>query len=217
MGKPGKRTFQTYIKKDDESKDNLPENHGKFENNEVLNRPFSINELRKTISDFKTKKATGYDTINNEFLKLSTDRILNLILDFLNLAISKSLITSNWCLDIISPLHKDGPKDNPDNYRGICVMNSLLKVLCTMMNNRLTEYCENTNLINEGQIGFKKGCRTSDHLLTLKSIVNKYVYDHKQKIYTCFVDSKKAFDSIWQREHFYKKNTLLAGQRKFLL
>ena len=69
---------------------------------------------------------------------------------------------------------------------------------------RLNEYCENANLINNGQIGFKKGCRTSDHILTLKGIINKYVYDNKQKVYTCFVDFKKAFDSIWQKALLYK-------------
>ena len=163
-----------------------------------------MEELRNTIKALDKKKATGYDNICNEFLKLSTERILKLILEFLNLALTKGLITSNWCLDIISPIHKEGLKSNPDNYRGICVMNSLLKVLCTMMNNRLNEYCEQTKLINIGQIGFKKKSRTSDHLLTLKSIINKYVYDDKKKVYACFVDFKKAFDSIWQKGLFHK-------------
>ena len=31
-------------------------------------------------------------------------------------------------------------------------MNSLLKVMFTMMNNRLNEYCEQTNLINNEQV-----------------------------------------------------------------
>ena len=40
---------------------------------------------------------------------------------------------------------------------------------------------------------FKKNNRTSDHILTLKAVVNKYVVDQKgKKIYTCFVDFQKA-------------------------
>ena len=77
-------------------------------------------------------------------------------------------------------------------------MNALLKVLCTLMNNRLTTFCLNNNLINREQIGFQKNSRTSDHILTLKTIVNKYVVDQKgKKLYTCFVDFQKAFDSVW--------------------
>ena len=114
-----------------------------------------MKELRNTIEALDKKKATRYDNICNEFSKLSTDRILKVISAFLNLALTKGLITSNWCLDIISPIHKEELKSNP-NYRGICVMNSLLKVMCTLMYDRLNEYCEQTSLTNIGQMGLKK-------------------------------------------------------------
>ena len=136
--------------------DFIPVNINLNKQNDLLNNPFKMKELRNTINALGKQKATGYDNICNESLKPSTERILKIILAFLNLALTKGLITSNWCLNIISPIHKEGLKSNPDNYRGICVMNSLLKVLCTMMNNRLNEYCEQTNLINNGQIGLKK-------------------------------------------------------------
>ena len=163
-----------------------------------------MRELKQTIKKMKRSKSSGYDNINIEFIKLSTERILKLILSFLNLTLREGLITSSWCLDIITPIHKEGTKSNPDNYRGISIMNSLLKILCTLMNNRLDEYVQQTNLINQAQIGFKKYSRTSDHVFTLKSLINKYVYDNKNKLYTCFVDFKKAFDSIWHNGLFYK-------------
>ena len=50
------------------------------------------------------------------------------------------------------------------------------------MNNRLVEYVEISNLINHGQIGFKKSSRTIDHVFTLKSLINKYVFDNKKKL-----------------------------------
>jgi hypothetical protein len=80
----------------------------------------------------------------------------------------------------------------------------IIKSLCTIMNNRLVEYTEISNLINNGQIGFKKSSRTTDHVFTLKSLINKYVYDNKNKLYTCFIDFKKAFDSIWHKGLFNK-------------
>ena len=53
-------------------------------------------------------------------------------------------------------------------------------------------------------MGFKRHCRTSDNVLTLKGLINKYVYDKKNKLYTCFVDFKKAFDSVWHKALFHK-------------
>ena len=86
-----------------------------------------MKELKQSITKVKKNKASGYDNINSEFLKLSTERIFRIILKFLNLTLTEGMITSNWCLDIITPVHKEGTKSNRDNYRGICIMNSLIK------------------------------------------------------------------------------------------
>ena len=56
--------------------------------NELLNNPFKMKELRNTINALGKQKATGYDNICNEFLKLSTERILKIILAFLNLVLT---------------------------------------------------------------------------------------------------------------------------------
>ena len=53
-------------------------------------------------------------------------------------------------------------------------MNTIIKVLCTLLNNELTTYCNNQQFINQEQIGFQKNNRTSDHILTLKAVVNKW-------------------------------------------
>ena len=60
---------------------------------------------------------------------------MKLVLSSFNLTLTKGMITLKWCSDILTPIHKGGIKSNPDNYRGICVMNSLLKVLYAIMNN----------------------------------------------------------------------------------
>ena len=166
--------------------------------NRVLNQNFTMEELKQCIKNLDYKKAVGPDGIANAFLKHATDELLGILLKFLNLNIKHGMVSSNWCQDFITLIHKEGPKHNPGNYRGLCIMNSLLKLLCSMLNERLTLYCNTRNLINKEQIGFQKNSRTSDHILTLKAIVNKYVTDKEgKKLYTCFIDFKKAFDSVW--------------------
>ena len=39
--------------------------------------------------------------------------------------------------------------------------------------------------------------RTADHVFTLRTLIDKYVHSHNEKIYACFVDFRKAFDSVW--------------------
>ena len=107
-------------------------------------------------------------------------------------------------MGIITPIHREGPKDDPDNYRGICIGGALSKVLSTMMNNRLTDYSKANSLIDKSQIGFLTMNRTADHLLSLKSMVNKYVNDEKGRLYVCFIDFRKAFDTVWHQGLFQK-------------
>ena len=177
--------------------------------NEFLNREITLSELKSVIKRLAYKKAVGPDSIANEFLKTAPPNLLRIILKFLNLNLRQGLTCKKWCQDLIALIHKDGDKSDPNNYRGICVMNALLKVLCTLLNDRLTEYCKDKQLINNAQIGFVQLCRTSDHIFTLKSVVNKYVtYQKGKKLYTCFVDFQKAFDSVWHEALFRKLENL---------
>ena len=61
------------------------------------------------------------------------------------------------------------------------------------------------NPTHRNQIGFQPGSRTSDHLLTLKVLHDNFVKARSRgKIFACFVDFRKAFDSIWHKGLFLR-------------
>ena len=97
------------------------------------------------------KKAVGPDGIADAFLKHATDELLEILLKFLNLDIKHGMSSSSWCHDFITPIHKEGLKHKLGNYRDLCVMNSLLKLLCSLINARLTLYCNTHNLIKKNK------------------------------------------------------------------
>jgi hypothetical protein len=66
-----------------------------------------------------------------------------------------------------------------------------------VLNNRLTPYAESNGLIDERQIGFRKGARTTDHTFVIKTLFNKYCQHGNTPMYACFIDFQKAFDSVW--------------------
>jgi hypothetical protein len=53
------------------------------------------------------------------------------------------------------------------------------------------------NIICPEQIGFSKDSRTSDHMFVLKTLIDKYTQQGSKHLYTCFVDFRKAFDTVW--------------------
>ena len=81
--------------------------------------------------------------------------------------------------------------------RGICVSSYLGKLFCSILNQRLLEYIVSLNILHKSQIGILPRNRTADHVFTLRTLRDKYVHNHNEKIYACFVDFQKAFDSVW--------------------
>ena len=202
----GKR-WETYFKKlyeENTSPDTLPPLQPVTANLSKLNAPFTIEELLIGIYKLKNKKAAGMDKLISEFLKASPEPIHQLVLRLLNTIYTKHLVPREKCLGTITPLHKEGPKDDPDNYRGICISSALTKLLGTMMNIRLNEFIQENQILHKEQIGFTTNNRCPDHIFTLRAVVNKYVEDQRGRVFACFIDFRKAFDTVWHNGLFYK-------------
>ena len=63
--------------------------------------------------------------------------------------------------------------------------------------------CQSKGFISDAQGSSKAGSRTSDHLLIVKFLIDKYVKHGGKYLYTCFVDLRKAFDTVPRTKLFY--------------
>ena len=164
---------------------------------------FTMKELIKAINKLKNNKAAGPDRIPAEMLKASPNSLLTIILKTINLIKSSFLVPDNWAVGITSLILKEGDDTDPDNYRAITVTDALAKVFAILINERLEQWTTANNIQKKEQIGFTKKCRPADHLLVLKTVIDTY-NETSRKVYTCFVDFRKAFDSVWRVGLFYK-------------
>ena len=108
-----------------------------------------------------------------------------------------------WSEGIIIPIHKKGATDDVNNYRGITLLSCLSKLFTTILNNRITKFCEDHSVISDAQFGFKKDLSTSDAIFTLLNIVQNFLNENK-RLYCAFVNLKKCFDSINRHVLWYK-------------
>lgn len=107
------------------------------------------------------------------------------------------MFPEDWTKAVIVPLFKKGDPNIVDNYRGISLLCIMSKIFTSILNSRLYTWAEYEKKICEEQAGFRKGYFTIDHLFTLVSMIKKKVYGQKNgKLYVCFVDYLKAFDSV---------------------
>ena len=75
-------------------------------------------------------------------------------------------------------------------------MSCLGKLFISILNNRLLQFTINNRLLSESQLGFLAGNRTSDAHIIINNIIRKYCHKQNAKIFSCFIDFSKAFDTI---------------------
>ena len=166
-----------------------------------LDHLITSDEVTSSIKILKNRKAVGLDVVSSEILKSSLPCMGNLF----NAILCKGQYPKSSNSGFITSLHKNGSLYDTSNYRGLTINSTLSKVFNSILNSRLEKYVENHNILTNKQIGFRKGARTSDHLFTLRTLIEKYnqCYDG-QKLYVCFVFFRKAYDSVWRRGLLYK-------------
>ena len=165
-------------------------------------------EILHCIGKLKNNKATGCDRICNEMLQNAKHTLTPTLKNLFNLIFSTGSFPTTWSGSLTRPIYKSGSKLLPTNYRGISLSSCLGKLFCMILNERLINYLEENKLMTPLQIAFRKNCRTNDHIFTLKTLIDKYTnLDNRGKtksLYTCFIDFRKAFDTVWQEGLLHK-------------
>ena len=175
-----------------------------------LNCDFTLEEVNDAIKKLQNNKSVSDDLISNEMLKNSGDKLKRLLVKLFNMCLQHG--TYPWNNSITTPLHKKGDRQNPDNYRAITIGSCLGKLFSSLLLNRLTEFRETACPDKPNQLGFRKGAQCSDHILALNTVIEKYVKRDKRRVFACFVDYRKAFDSVCREALLFKlANMGLAG------
>ena len=169
-----------------------------------LDYVITLDELKKASAILKPGKALGIDNVNNEMILCLLQNYPQIILKLFNSILENNEIVPDWLVGIIVPIHKNGTKTDPSNYRGISLLCSFGKLFLSILNNRLMTFAIENNILSKNQLGFLPGNRTSDAHIIVHNLIRKYCHKNKSRIYSCFIDFSKAFDTI-PRDILFKK------------
>ena len=114
-----------------------------------------------------------------------------------------------WAEALVVPLYKGkGNLHDPNNYRGISLLSHIAKILTHILNVRITQWLEERGIISKAQAGFRKGYSTIDNAYILDTIITQRFRERKKKLYTCYFDFQKAFDSIPRAAIWFKLHSV---------
>jgi hypothetical protein len=77
------------------------------------------------------------------------------------------------------------------------------KLYATTLHQRLSDDLESRHLRAKGQAGFRPDYQTTDHIFTLRAIIEEARH-RSSRVYCCFVDFRKAFDTV-PREALFQR------------
>ena len=135
-------------------------------------------------------------------IKASSDVILPTLCNLFNTILNREYFPKMWNVGFIVPIYKSDGCDDPSSYRGMTITSCVDKLFTSVINQRIIRFVEKQRIVSHHQIAFKKSYRTADHIFVVKTLINKCLHKGK-KLYLCFVDFKKAYDSVWRNGLFY--------------
>ena len=106
------------------------------------------------------------------------------------------VVPQAWLDSTIQSIYKGkGNKHHPNSYRRITLQSWIAKAFTKIINIRLGNYLESKNLLHDEQNGFCESRSCQEQISTLYIIIENWKLS-KEDTFACFVDFKKAFDSV---------------------
>ena len=176
---------------------------GEFDSEE-MNSELSYDEVSEAIDKSKFKKS--YLEIPNEALKNINAKLL--LHKFFNLCFLSGLNPSDWDFSDIVPIPKnDKDARDPLQNRCITIVCCVAKIYSSILNKRLQKYLETNKILAEEQNGFRVGRSCIDHIFVMCTVLRNRKMLGKDT-FLCFIDYKKAFDSVDRNLLLYKLSNI---------
>ena len=164
------------------------------------NVPFQLKETNFSavfvlLSKLSRSKATGLDKISSRLLRECPDLIAESLSYIFNRSIVSGIFPDEWKHAKVVPIHKQGKRNCPDNYRPISIVSVVAKVFERIIYDQLYLFLSENNLLTNCQSGFRGLHSTVTALL---EATNDWAYniDHGSVNAVLFLDLKKAFDTV---------------------
>ena len=168
------------------------------DDNDLLNSKITESEILISISSLNNGKSPGEDSILNEYIKTTKTLFLPLYTYLFNAVLDSGTLPDSWLIGKIRPIFKNkGDPLLPENYRPITLLSCLGKLFTSVLNNRLTRFLDENDMLSEAQTGFRKDYSTSDNIFSLHCLI-ELLKAQKNKLFCCFIDFSRAFDTVWR-------------------
>jgi len=185
---------------------------------EGINEDLSWAEVSLALSKMRSGRAPGPDGLPPEVLKIAAESKEDrgdepatcwgkVLFSTLQLLWRTGRIPKVWASAHVVPIPKKGDLCDMDNYRGISLIATVIKLLCVVLTDRLMEGAERRGDLRREQAGFRRGEECVGQACALYEIIRRRIIKGKG-VYACFVDFRKAYDTVPHGALFHRLHSL---------
>ena len=159
---------------------------------------FVYETVKEVRTNLKPGVSGGFKQVTDEHLKYGVSKLWS-ILSILYFRMFYSIkVPQSLKLELLLPLFKGkGTKaSNEDNSRGIAMFSVFCKVLELLILGRLEAIAQGKGHFSHLQFGFQEGVSCLEASFVISESIN-HMIEQGSKVFSCFLDVRKAFDIIW--------------------
>jgi hypothetical protein len=178
----------------------------------ILDGVITEKEVWAAVRKLKLGKAPGMDGILTDILKTAADgvgtskmrgnnTVVTALCLLFNFVLDREVWPERWGTGVIFPLHKDGSRLDPANFRPITLLSVVGKMFGIIVNARVMQYSEAVGAISDEQGGFRANRGCPDQVL----IWTEVLASRKERglpTFATFVDVRKAYDTVWREKAY---------------
>ena len=169
------------------------------------NSIFIFDAVQEACQGLQCGVAGGPDMTSYEHLKYGGPILWNILSKLYFKLFFAHDIPSQFKRQLVLPLFKGkGAKAFlKDNYRGIAMFSVFCKVFEMTLLRHLETIAEGKGYFSHLQFGFKEGVSCLEASYVISETIN-HLTERGGKVFACFLDVRKAFDTVWINGLLYK-------------
>lgn len=173
--------------------------------NDPLERPLTVDQVHTICRKLPNGKSGGIDGLLYEHLKYADISLYELLTKLFNAMRNLEYVPESCAVGKIISLYKGKKKDRLKkcSYRGITLLSALGKVFERLTLDLWMPTFQHLGIPHPMQFAYQTGRSCTQASFVIREAVYHYL-ERGSKVYACFLDSTKAFDTVWLDGLFFK-------------
>jgi hypothetical protein len=156
---------------------------------------FDRESILRKLQTIKPTACPGPDNISPSILRNCSHPLSFPLSLLMEQSFHSSTLPCDWRTAYITPIHKSGNRLEANNYRPISLTSSVVKIMESIIVDRLDSFTSEFAIIPKEQYGFTKGKSVETNLLSCLNDWSSLV-DLGKSVDVVYLDFAKAFDKV---------------------